>query len=147
MYADINAIYTAFPMFAHNNIIIMTEDYVRYMESAHVYSTSPPTKKAKIIKDCRTVCQIIHVAHDITRFKRINDVSKRMKPGPYATHYWSAGDPFIKGPRSLIPFVRWKPEFYTPMKVCLDNNILYVYLTPTGKWGAFSPLFKNSLEL
>ena len=138
MYDSLRELLSNFENYENDDIIIITDVKVMYIRSEVPYENGPNKPKAKIPKDSSTLGKIIHVAHDKVRFKRINDISKRMKPGPYATHHWSAGDPFLEGVQYHIPFVRSLPEFCTPYKSCTDPTKLYVYLMPNNKWGFFT---------
>ena len=125
------------------DIITMTESTVRYILSVTPYNHTDGVK-AKIPKNYFTVTNKIHTAHDIIRYKRINDVSRRLKPSPYTKHNWSAGNPWLVGEQTKIPFVIWLDEFFNPSTACTDINKLYIYLTPGGTWHAYSPdLNKN----
>ena len=135
-YENIYEIFAKFSDHYNNdNIIVMTDNVVKYEHAEMTYSHELGFNKAIFPKyNERLKTFKIHIAHEKVRYNRINDLSKRMKPGPYATHHIAAGDPSLMGILRSIPYVIWLPEFYTPMNVCIDSSKVYVYLTPNGKW-------------
>ena len=129
-------------IFDPGDMVLMTETRVRHMEAEYPYNVVHGPR-AKVPLDHITKYVTIHTAHDMIRYKRINDVTRRLTDGPYAMHHWSAGDPLLVGDQTKIPFVVWLSEFSKPLDACLDPSKLYIYLTPRGFWYGYSPGLKD----